>query len=183
MPEAAKYLTKEEVKRLFKVIRKPRDRAIFAVSYFRGLRASEIGKLQMSGLKLGTKRLFVRRLKGSIAAEFLLSDLEVKLLRAWIKERGEDPGPIFLSNRRKGIGRGQIYVLMQKYCQEAGISIDRAHPHVLKHSLGTHLLQGGMSLLKVKSALGHKKLSSTEHYLHLADNELDEAASEFYSKW
>jgi len=183
MSEAAKYLTKEELKRLFKVIKTPRDRAIFHVAYFRGLRASEVGKLQLASLKLGAKRLFVRRGKGSLAAEFLLSDIEVKLLRAWIKERGLDPGPIFLSNRGKGISRQQIYVLTSKYCDQAGIAKEKAHPHVLKHSLGTHLLQGGMPLLKVKHLLGHKKLSSTEHYLHLADNELDEAAAQFYDSW
>jgi integrase/recombinase XerD len=181
--DTAKYLTKEEVKRLFKVIKSPRDRAIFAVSYFRGLRASEVGKLPLSGLKLNHKRLFVRRLKGSVAAEFLISDLEVKLLRAWLKQRGTDAGPIFLSNRGKGISRQQMFVLMRKYCGLAGIPEDKAHPHALKHSLGTHSLQSGMGLLQVKNILGHKKLSSTEHYLHLANNELDDAAAQFYSNW
>jgi integrase/recombinase XerD len=181
--EAAKYLTKEEVKRLFKVIKSARDRAFFAVTYFRGLRASEVGKLQMSNLKLNQKRLFVRRLKGSVAAEFLLSDLEVKLLRAWLKDRGADPGPVFTSNRGKGISRQQVFVLMRKYCDAAGIDALKAHPHALKHSLGTHSLQSGMSLLQVKNLLGHKKLSSTEHYLHLANNELDEAAAQFYNNW
>jgi len=181
--EAAKYLTKEEVKRLFKVIKSSRDRAIFAVTYFRGLRASEIGRLHTSALKLSQKRLFVRRLKGSIAAEFLLSDLEVKLLRAWMKERGDHAGVIFPSNRRKGISRQQIFVLMRKYCELAGVGTEKAHPHSLKHSLGTHALKSGMSLLQVKNLLGHKKLSSTEHYLHLADNELDDAAAQFHANW
>jgi integrase/recombinase XerD len=183
MAETAKYLTKHEVKRLFAAIKSPRDRAIFHVAYFRGLRASEIGKLQMAGLKMAQKRLFVRRLKGSIAAEFLLSDLEIKVLRPWLKLRGDDPGSIFTSNRGHGISRQQIFVLMRRYCALAGIDESKAHPHVLKHSIATHLLQNNMPLLQVKNSLGHCKLSSTEVYLHLADNELDDAASQFYAGW
>ena len=183
MSETAKYLSKQELKRFFASIKSPRDRAIFHLSYFRGLRASEVGRLPMSALKLREKRLFIRRLKGSAAAEFLLSDNEVRYLKAYLAERGTSPGPIFLSRRGLGISRQQLDLLIKKYCAEAGIDRAKAHMHVLKHSIATHLLQSGVHLLHVQRLLGHKKLSSTEYYLHLTDNEVDEVAAQFYAGW
>src|SRR5579862_5592002 len=103
-----KYLTEEEITRLFKVIDSVRDRAIFRVGYHRGLRASEVGLLQMSDYRAAAGRLYVHRLKEGHSGEYVLTGVEEKALKAWLKERGDEPGPIFISNRRLGISQQML---------------------------------------------------------------------------
>src|SRR5438132_13645518 len=93
--EERNYLTEEELTRFLKVIDSPRDKAIFTVMYWRGLRASEIGKLQLSSWRQQANRLFVTRKKGSLAGEFALSPAETKAVKAWVRIRGQLPGALF----------------------------------------------------------------------------------------
>ncbi len=180
-----KYLTKQEVKRYFAVIpkSKKRDRAMFRIMYFQGLRASEPGTLQLSSFSPTERRLYIRRLKGSLSSNPELSADELRYLNAWLNERGKSAGPLFPSNRKTGIDRTTVFKLTRKYCQLAGINIEKAHPHIFKHSLATHLLQSGVPLQMVQKILGHKKITSTEVYLHIADSEVDDAARRFQEEW
>lgn len=125
----------------------------------------------------------VKRLKGSLASNCELSPDELKHLRAWLRDRGPAPGPLFPSNRKRGISRFQLHKLMRKYCAAAGIPTEKAHMHVLKHSVATHLLQAGEGLYVVKKLLGHRRITSTEVYLHIADSEIDHAARRFHENW
>jgi len=78
-PGDVQYLNEEELASLFRRIDNPRDMAIFEVAYHRGLRASEVGLLQFSDLRLSSKRLNVRRLKGRKykTADYLLTEVGV----------------------------------------------------------------------------------------------------------
>jgi site-specific recombinase XerD len=183
MQTSLKYLTKQEVRKLFSVIVNPRDRAIFRIVYFHGLRASEVGALQLSSFNHADRRLMVVRLKGSLPSNAELSPDELRCLKAWIRVRGSDPGPLFPSNRRTGISRFQLHVLMRKYCAAAGIALEKAHFHCLKHSVATHLFQSGVDIFTVKKLLGHKRITSTEQYLHMLDAEVDLAARRFHENW
>src|SRR5579872_6300450 len=159
-----KYLTEEELKRFLSVITSPRDKAIFAVCYWRGLRASEIGMLPFTAWRPGAKSLFVVRLKGSMAAEFPLSPLECRALNAWAKIRGSKPGPLFLGYNGHGIKRGMIWALVRKYGKLASLPARLCHPHSLKHSIATHLIGKHVEIMAVKDWLGHKSLNSTLVY-------------------
>src|SRR5664279_3821590 len=89
------FLQFDEVARLFVVIHSPRDRAIFRLAYHAGLRASEVGDLQMRDWDAKTERIHVRRLKGSHSGTHHLCKEEARAFRAWLKARGPAPGPIF----------------------------------------------------------------------------------------
>ena len=89
------HLTTRETEALFRAITDPRDRAIFQVAYHRGLRASEVGRLDLADYRAVHGRLFVHRLKGSISNEYLLTAAEQTALRAWLRVRGLVPGPLF----------------------------------------------------------------------------------------
>jgi len=92
------YLTEEQVAKLLDVVTGTRDTAIWTVAYWRGLRASEVGMLQIEDWKPESGRLYVRRLKGSNSGEYKLSPAEIKALRAWVGVRGvTTPGPLFPS--------------------------------------------------------------------------------------
>jgi site-specific recombinase XerD len=178
-----KHLTKAELGALFKVITDPRDRAIFTVAYFRGLRASEVGMLTLSSYIKDKNRLRVTRLKRSLSGEFLLSPQESRAIKAWLKVRGNKPGPLFPSNRGRGISRAMLAHLMRQYGEAAGLPRHKQHFHVLKHSIATHLVERGVEVLQIKNWLGHRSINSTLEYTHLIDKARDELAERLYTDW
>lgn len=159
------YLEADELRRLFSVIESKRDLAIFRVAYHRGLRAHEIGLLKYADFD-GHDRLYVRRGKGSRSGEHVLANDEARALRAWIKERGRKPGPLFPSRKHGPIRRSRLDELMKYYCRLAEIPAAKAHMHALKHSCGTQLAEAGKPAEDIKEWLGHKEISSTQIYMH-----------------
>ena len=147
------FLTEDELKRLFKTIADDgdkRNRALFLIGYRHGLRASEIGLLQVSDIDFQKMRLTVRRLKGSYSGVNPIQPDEARYLKAYLKERQSAAPYLFLSNRGLPISRQMLDVLMKKYGELAKIPSDKRHFHVLKHSIATHLLDAGADIKLVQ---------------------------------
>lgn len=185
--ENIKYLTEDESSRLLARVAKfgdVRDIAIWNVAYYRGLRASEVGMLQVEDYSQKDGRLFVHRLKGSASGQYKLSPTEIKVLNKWLKVRGTEPGPLFWSyrNHKRGIARRRLDQLMRKYAEFAELPKDKWHFHVLKHSIASHLLSSGADLMDVKDWLGHRSLRSTLVYAKTTSRRRDRIADEFYGK-
>jgi integrase len=176
----SQYMEIEEVRRLMRVITSKRDRAAFLVCYHRGLRAHEIGLIRLSDFQ--RDRLYVRRGKGSISREYILTPEELHALHMWIRERGPDPGPLFPSRNHRPISRRRLDELIKRYCQAAKIPPYKAHMHSLKHSAGTHLAESGESAQDIQDALGHRQLSSTSVYTHYS-RKRREAMAERQKYW
>jgi integrase len=172
-----KYLTPEELERLFRVIERPRDRAIFRIGYHRGTRPSEIALLQVSDYRASAGRLFVHRLKQGHSGEYALTEAENKALRAWLKERGDAPGPIFISRQGGGISQQMLDVLMKKYCGMAKIPRDKAHFHALRHSCATSLMERGEDIAIVQDHLGHANIANTSIYARITNKRRDQIGS------
>lgn len=170
------YLNPEEVERFFAVVRSIRDRAIFRVVYHRGLRASEVGGITLSDYRLNVARLYVRRLKGSNSGEYHLTLAEQLALRAWLRQRGTAPGPLFPSRNHRPISRFELHHLMRKYCKAAGIPVEKAHMHAWKHSCGTHLSVREADILAIQDHLGHVNIQNTLKYVTIASKRRDEFA-------
>ncbi|HEX4138378.1 MAG TPA: tyrosine-type recombinase/integrase [Bryobacteraceae bacterium] len=171
------YLTEEEVARLFVAIGKDvRSQAIFHVMYYRGLRASEIGKLRLEDYRAAVGRLFVRRLKGSNSGEFHLTESERTALNRWVRKRGKDPGPLFISRNGKPLSRWPVFALMKRYCAAAGIAPEKAHPHALKHSCGTHLSARANDVAVIQDHLGHVNIQNTMIYVQITNKRRDQFA-------
>jgi site-specific recombinase XerD len=169
--DASKYLEKHEIDRLFSVIRSKRDKAVLRVTYHRGLRAHEVGILELADFRNRDGVLFVKRGKGSISREHSLCDEELKALRAYIRDvRGSDPGPLFPSrqSRTKGISRQQLDRLIKRYGKLAGLAPEKCHMHALKHSCGTHLAERGAEAQEIQDWLGHRDSQSTDIYMHFS---------------
>lgn len=181
------YLTIPEKDRFFKAIDSARDRAIFRVLYHHGLRASEIGKLQMSDYRAGSRlsldRIYIHRLKGSISGEAPMVAAAGLALRAWIRKRGYKPGPLFPSRNATPISRTRIFELMRKYAEAAQIPLEKAHPHCLKHTCCTHLISDQKeSIMDVRAHVGHVNIRSTMVYADLMP-EANEARAKRLSDW
>ena len=145
-----------------------RDRVLLGVAYVAGLRASEIGPLEAEGVAwheaTQTFSILVRRGKGSGQDVRLPLDRPVsRMLGAWLTAR---PAGRFLWGRP--LTRGAVRKIFHRRCAEVGIEADgrRLSPHVLRHSLATHLLQEGVDIRKVQLLLRHRSIATTEVYLH-----------------
>ena len=182
-----KYLTVPEKDRFFRAIDSVRDRAIFRLLFHHGLRASEIGKLEMSDFRQGAlmhlDRLLIHRLKGSISGETAMIPEAAKSLRAWTRERGYLEGPLFPSREGGRITRCRIWQLMQKYGEFAGLPPEKRFPHCLKHTCATHLIsQQKESIMDVQKHLGHAAIASTMVYANLT-SEANEARAKRLRDW
>ena len=172
---APEYLSEEEVSRLFRAIGDDvRSQAIFHVIYYRGLRVSEVGAIRLEDYRPALARLFVRRLKGSHSGDFHITPAENAALKRWLRVRGKDPGPLFLSRNGKPLSRWPIFALMKKYCESAGIAQEKAHPHALKHSCGTHLSARHTDIVAIQDHLGHVNVQNTMKYVRVASKRRDE---------
>jgi site-specific recombinase XerD len=145
-----------------------RDRVLLGVAYVAGLRASEIGPLEAEGVgwqeATQTFSILVRRGKAAGQDVRLPLDRPVsRMLAAWLTAR---PPGRFLWGRP--LTRGAVRKILQRRCSEEGIVAGgrRISPHVLRHSLATHLLQKGIDIRKVQLLLRHRSIATTEGYLH-----------------
>ena len=178
---AITFLTQEEVQRLFSAIKTKRDRAIFAVAYRHGLRASEVGILQLTDLDLKAGRITINRLKGSMSGTYPLKPDTVKLLRSYIKSRKDASPYLFISNRGLPIDRRTLLLMMKKYSTVAGIPKEKQQFHALKHSIGTHILDAGEDIYFAKDWLGHKNIQNTTIYARFSTGTRDARARKMFS--
>src|SRR5258708_1728240 len=154
-----------------------RDHAMFLLGYAHALRASEIALLTLEDVRHG--RIRCNRGKGSQHTveelrenQNLLLD-EKMALAAWLRERNDADGSVFLFTSRQGscLKRKQVYNLFRKCAELAGMEAGRFNPLVLKHSYASHLLRNGADLAFVQKALGHAHISSTTRYTHVTTSE------------
>jgi type 1 fimbriae regulatory protein FimB len=180
--ETIKFLTIDETRQLFACIHDKRDKAIFLLAYRHGLRASEIGLLQVSDLDLKRLRVMLHRLKGSLSGEHPLQADEARALKSWLKHRDTDSPILFPSRRGLPISRQMLDVLMKGYSELGAIPQDKRHFHVLKHSIATHLLDAGAELRFVQDWLGHSNIQNTVIYTALVSTSRERKARQYFLK-
>ena len=178
---AMTYLTPAEIRAVLQAARKActRDWCMVLMAYRHGLRATEVCGLLMRDLDVKNRAVTLRRLKGSMRTTQPLYEHrgqplldEVVALRAWLKDRPDDgSGYVFTSQKGGRLDRTQFFRLFQAHAEAAGLPVEKRHPHVLKHSLGTHLVAGNVNLALVKQALGHQSIGSTMRYVGTSDSQ------------
>jgi len=179
-----KALTHDE---LLKVLRLAfttvRDHAIILLAFRHGMRASEICNLEMKDVDLSNGQITIRRLKGSLTTTQPLADVqgapllsEKRVLRAWLKERGNHPSKyVFVTQKSGHISRMQLHRIFSDLAEQAGLPADRRHFHMLKHSLGFALVEANVNLAVIKQALGHRSIASTAVYTQPTDQSAGKA--------
>ena len=180
------YLTPEELLAVLKAAkeRSARNWAMILLAYRHGLRASEVCGLRQGDVDLKEGTVSIARLKGSLKTvqplyphrgQPLLD--EPAALRAWMRERPNDGSDyLFVSQKGGKLDRTQFFRVFQKIAEAAAIPADKRHPHVLKHSLASHLVAGNVNLALVRQALGHRSINSTMQYVGTTDGQAAEAA-------
>jgi integrase/recombinase XerD len=150
-----------------------RDRALVELMYGAGLRVSEVTGLQRRSIDLDDR--IVRALgKGSKERVVPIGRPGVDALRRYIAmgrphlDRRNRP-ELFLNARGGPLTRAGVFLILRRVAERAGLDPLRVHPHLLRHSFATHLLEGGADLRSVQEMLGHADLSTTELYTHVSD--------------
>ena len=148
-----------------------RDRALLELAYASGLRASELVGLPVSGVDLAERTVTVAG-KGGRERAVPFGRAAAAALAAYL-ERGRPrlaPGArnaaVFLNARGGPLSRMGFWKILRGHARRAGIAT-RIHPHLLRHSFATHLLEGGADLRVVQELLGHASISTTVIYTHL----------------
>lgn len=147
-----------------------RDRAILETLYGCGLRASELCGLDLRSVVLGEALLRVRG-KGGKERVVPVMGTAAAALSAYLEQgRGELVGrrstqAVFLNVRGGRLSRQSVHAIVERYGRVAGI--EGLHPHTLRHSYATHLLEGGADLRAVQELLGHANIATTQLYTHV----------------
>jgi integrase/recombinase XerD len=150
-----------------------RDRALVELLYGAGLRVSEAVGLERGDVDLEGRT--VRCIgKGDKERVVPLGTQAAAALRRYLArgrpylDRRHRP-ELFLNAQGGGLTRGGAFLVLRRLAARAGLDPERIHPHLLRHSFATHLLEGGADLRSVQEMLGHADLGTTELYTHVSD--------------
>lgn len=147
-----------------------RDKAMMELMYSSGLRLSELANLNLSdkqGIFNGLLRVVG---KGSKERDIPVGSKAIEAVNDWLKVRSElahaDEPALFTSKQKRRLSVRQIRARMKKWGIEQGLSAN-VHPHKLRHSFASHILESSGDLRAVQELLGHSNLSTTQVYTHL----------------
>lgn len=158
--------------------------AVLELLYASGIRISELASIKIEDINLaqGWLRVFG---KGSKERLVPLNENACEILKKYIELRELKFGGraaqswVFLNKSGKKISRVQLWKDIKKFAAEAGIQ-KKVHPHLLRHSFATHLLQRGADLRSIGEMLGHASLNTTQIYTHLDNAQLKEMHKKFH---
>ncbi|NTV55523.1 MAG: tyrosine-type recombinase/integrase [Candidatus Moranbacteria bacterium] len=192
------FLELDEVERLIaaasgKSLRGLRDRAILELFFSAGLRVSELTSLDRDSVNLKKGEFSVRGKGSKLRVVFLSDDARDALYRYLEKRSDMDPALfIAIPVSKKGFVRERgstdirltersVQRLVKRYAAKAGIVKD-VHPHTLRHSFATDLLQNGADIRSVQAMLGHASITTTQIYTHVTNEHLREIHEAFHAK-
>lgn len=145
------------------------ERAIAELLYSAGLRLSELHALDLAAVSHGERELVITG-KGRKQRVVLIGTPARQALDAWLRERAERAGigeaALFVSSRGGRLSRSAIGAALKRWALQSGLP-GRIHPHRLRHSFATHLLENSGDLRAVQEMLGHAHLTTTQVYTHL----------------
>ena len=163
-----------------------RNRAILELMYASGLRVSECALLKISDLRLDEALV---RVYGKGSKERLVPvgvearRLITKYLEAARPLIAKLPGvpELFVSNRGRRLNRERIWAIVKEAAVRAGIT-KNIHPHTLRHSFASHLLEHGADLRVIQEMLGHADISTTQIYTHIERTQLLKVHKNFFPR-
>ena len=151
-----------------------RDRALLELLYGAGLRVGEAVALERASVDLDDR--LVRCLgKGDKERIVPLGREATEAVRRYLArgrpylDRRHRP-ELFLNAQGGGLTRAGVFLILRRVALDAGLDPTRVHPHVLRHSFATHLVEGGADLRSVQEMLGHADLGTTEIYTHVSND-------------
>lgn len=166
-----------------------RNRAMLETMYSCGLRVSELVGLRLSNLYLDVG--FVKVIgKGNKERLVPIGDTAINQIKLYtahtrtalpvIKKGNEDI--VFLNRRGSALSRVMVFMILKELGLKIGLK-QNIHPHTLRHSFATHLVEGGADLRAVQEMMGHKSITTTEIYTHLDRSYLRHTLEQFHPRF
>lgn len=154
-----------------------RDRALLALLYGTGIRASECASLRSGQVDLAQLTITVQG-KGGHERSIPLNPQLADLLRIYMNARGPalPTAPFFRSRFGRLLSRGSVYERVRTWGQRSRVGFPLS-PHRLRHTFATHLMRSGVDLVNLRKLLGHRLLTSTQVYLHVTADDLRTAVA------
>lgn len=144
-----------------------RDLAMFELFYSSGLRLSELAALDIDDLDISDQSLRIKYGKGGKQRDLPVGSKAVSAIKKWLIYRKKTTEQaLFTSNKGKRLGQRSIQLRLDRWCKKAGLP-EHVHPHMLRHSFASHMLESSQDIRAVQELLGHSNLSSTQIYTHL----------------
>ncbi len=149
-----------------------RDRAVLELLYASGLRVSEVVGLDVRSVDLGERTVLVFG-KGSKERLVMMGEPAVRAVGRYLRDGrsqlAQRPETALFLNRDGGrLSQRAVQIMVRRYAMAAGL--DRSvHPHLLRHTFATHMLEGGAELRVVQTLLGHANVNTTQIYTHVTE--------------
>lgn len=169
-------LTMQETEKIINAPENKKSKLMLNLLYACGMRVSELVNLEVKDLDFEEMIGYVRQGKGRKDRIIRIPEfLSKKLLKQVENQKKFDQ--IYLFSGRKGkLSTRNIQKIVEKARKKSGIEKD-VHPHTLRHSFATHLLEAGTDIRKIQELLGHSDLSTTQMYTHISREELKKVKS------
>jgi integrase/recombinase XerD len=175
-------LSTEEVERLIENAANPLHRVWILTLYATGMRREEMVHLKVADIDSGRMVIHIRQGKGRKDRDVMLSPRLLNELRDYWRRTSPSPTTYLFPgkgphpNGAVPLQGKSVFNAVQQAAQRAGLG-KRVHPHTLRHSFATHLLETGADLHTIQLLLGHADLKTTSRYLHLSERHLRAAVS------
>jgi len=169
-------LTKDELKRLLAAISTKKSRLMVSLTYACGFRVSELINLKILDLDFEEMIGHVRMGKGRKDRIFNIPRFLLKYLKKQVLNQQESNQDYLFTGPKGKLSDRNIQKIVRIAAKKAEIN-KKVHPHTLRHSFATHLLENGVDIRKIQELLGHADLSTTQIYTHISTEELKKIPS------
>lgn len=162
----------EDVEKMIDTATAVRNKAIIALMYSSGLRLSEICRLAPEDIYMSTMQVHIRSGKNHCDHWTILSQRTLDLLTEYWKSfpRKRDFLFVGLKSPYAPLKPSGVEIMIRKIGNEAGI--EHMHPHILRHSFASHMIEQGVSLENIQAMMGHRNPDSTHQYIHVSNKSL-----------
>ena len=164
-------LSLEEIEVLINTATEVRNKASIALLYSSGLRVGELVKLRPEDIYMSTMQVYVQKSKNHRDRWTILSNRALELLKEYWRSYPVKREYLFVSldANRKPLQVSGVEMMLRVVGKDAGI---RVHPHTLRHSFASHMIEQGVPISYVQSMLGHRCLESTQVYIHISNKKV-----------
>jgi len=169
-------LTKDEVIRLINALPNKKSKLMISLIYACGFRISELLNLKVNDLNFEEMTGYVRQAKGKKDRVFNIPKFLLKSLKKQVLNQQESNQEYLFTGPNGKLTDRNLQKIVRIATKKAGIEKE-VHPHTLRHSFATHLLENGVDIRKIQELLGHADLSTTQIYTHISTEELKKIPS------
>jgi integrase/recombinase XerD len=169
-------LTKEEVKKLIESSENKKSKLMISLLYACGMRVSELTNLKVNNLEFDEKIGQIKQGKGKKDRIFNIPEFLLQDLIGLVKVQKENNREYLFSGPKGKLSTRNLQKIVSLATRKAQINKE-VHPHTLRHSFATHLLENGVDIRLIQELLGHADLSTTQLYAHVSSAQLKKISS------